>query len=534
MRPQSLVIEAAFLIALIAPLSIAADNNAMTQRLGSGVTISIPDIGKPASGVTYQWPLELTDDQQTPVSPLSLVFEADMPGHGHGLPEPPVVEPGSVAGSFLVKNIRFNMGGDWRIRVWVGSTQGQEPAIFNIRVGPAPTFEHDGLLSQAEKALIKTLTLDAISPMAPDPTNHFSNNAVAIRLGERMFFDTGLSGSGNVACATCHQPEKSFTDGLPVSRGSAELTRNAPGLLGVRHNHWFYWDGRRDSLWAQALTPLETRGEMDGTRTDVVRHVVNSEKYGKEFLVLTGQTVTFSSRQRFPLGAGPFAPERAGRDSWQAMTAIDRERVNTAFADVGKLLAAYQETLSFTSTPFDSFAQGLAEASDTENRQLTEAQYSGLKLYLDAGRTHCLRCHNGPLLTNQGFHAIGSQTSFIDLGRQLGLDAARVDPFNCTGAYSDSRSDCRLSQLIGIDAGAFAGAFKVPTLRNLTQTAPYFHDGRYANLEQVIEFYRHPPGPENGNHELPPLDLTDDEAQDLIAFLKSLSASEHNHSSIAR
>jgi cytochrome c peroxidase len=180
-------------------------------------------------------------------------------------------------------------------------------------------------------------------------------------------------------------------------------------------------------------------------------------------------------------------------------------------------------------------AAARSESPAPDSAELTAAERAGLALFLDAGRTQCLRCHNGPLFTNHGFHRVGTDQPagggrLPDFGRFLGLQAALIDPFNCLGAFSDAPPEqCREIQFVRRDhLDAETGKFKTPTLRGLGRTAPYMHDGRFASLAEVIDHYRAPPpnaasGPNGfGGHELLPLVLSDAEASALVQFLLSL------------
>ncbi|MEM7678023.1 MAG: hypothetical protein AAF449_18680, partial [Myxococcota bacterium] len=138
----------------------------------------------------------------------------------------------------------------------------------------------------------------------------------------------------------------------------------------------------------------------------------------------------------------------------------------------------------------------------------------------------CLRCHNGPRLTNGGFHNIGTGTlqgEGLDFGRIFGIRSLLMDEFNCRGPYSDASPDaCRgLRFLNQRDDVHLEGAFKVPSLRLVSRTAPYFHDGRFETLEAVVRFYNSPKMVADGV-ELEPLGLTDTEVAALVAFLEVL------------
>jgi cytochrome c peroxidase len=209
------------------------------------------------------------------------------------------------------------------------------------------------------------------------------------------------------------------------------------------------------------------------------------------------------------------------------MSAADRFAIDTAFANVGKAIEAYERLLDPAPSRFDRWVEGLrGGGTHAADARLDEEEIEGLRLFIDAGRSLCLRCHNGPLLTNHFFHDIGTARGdgrLPDFGRFLGLQAVLMDPFNCLGRYSDAAPrEC--SELRFIDkrhAEQEMGKFKTPTLRGLPRTAPYMHDGRFATLEEVIEHYRSPPvGPDP--LEITPLELEDEEVGALVSFLQSL------------
>jgi len=179
-------------------------------------------------------------------------------------------------------------------------------------------------------------------------------------------------------------------------------------------------------------------------------------------------------------------------------------------------------------------SEALPELFSVAAADLTSDEQAGLRLFIDGKKTQCLRCHNGPLFTNQSFHDIGTGrlSGIPDLGRYVGLQSLRMDVFKCLGVYSDAPPKAceSLRFLDSRQEGHLVGAFRTPTLRGLTRTAPYFHDGSLEHLTAVIEYYRSPPlEPPN---ELTPLDLDEDEARQLVAFLGTLSGghtAEENH-----
>jgi cytochrome c peroxidase len=109
--------------------------------------------------------------------------------------------------------------------------------------------------TDASKATLRSLWIESLPPLEADPSNRVADNDDAVIMGNRLFFDTRMSASGGISCATCHQPDLEFTDGLSRGRGIGESKRNTRSIVGVAHSPWFYWDGRRDSLWSQALSP---------------------------------------------------------------------------------------------------------------------------------------------------------------------------------------------------------------------------------------------------------------------------------------
>ncbi len=113
----------------------------------------------------------------------------------------------------------------------------------------------------------------AARPAPPDLTNRFSNHPGAAHLGRFLFFDTRFSANGKVSCATCHDPALGFADGRSLAVGLEPLERHTPSLWNTAYQRWFFWDGRRDSLWAQSLDPIEDRREMALPRQQLVQHL---------------------------------------------------------------------------------------------------------------------------------------------------------------------------------------------------------------------------------------------------------------------
>ena len=423
------------------------------------------------------------------------------------------------------------------------------PPAATARAAAAPS----GDWSASELARLRSLSLDALPPVPPAPSTRVADDLDAARLGHRLFFEPALSSNGRVACASCHVPALFFTDGLPVSTGIGPTQRNSPTVVASAYSPWQYWDGRRDSAWAQALAPFESAAEMNLTRLEVVRRVAADPEAGALYRKVFGAAALpdFQGRHAaLPQRAGPFGDPGA-RDAWARIDPADREAIDRAFANLGKALAAYQRRLVPGPGRFDRYVRSLtaspeqipvgartrpaesgAESGPEPEAILDARERLGLRLFIDAARTQCLRCHNGPLFTNQGFHRIGTEYTrdgMIEFGRFLGVQAALVDPFNCLGAFSDAEpGECRELRFLRRDhIDAEVGKFKTPTLRGLRVTAPYMHDGRLASLRAVVDHYREPPPnpPDAANrHELLPLELSPEESEALAAFLASLGS----------
>lgn len=412
-----------------------------------------------------------------------------------------------------------------------GAGDGLDPSATTARGSASPEPRGPDGWSESERSLLRSLSIDALPGVPKDPSNRIADDPDAARLGQLLFFDARLSSNGKVSCATCHEPERFFTDGRPVSQGVGATSRNAPTVVGSAYVPWLFWDGRRDSLWAQALAPFESSAEMNVSRVEVVRHVARDPVTSKLYRQVFGRAPLEGDPGRLPPRASPFG-DPATQDAWARLNPADHEAIDRAFADIGKALAAYQRRLVPGPGRFDRYVRSLETSAPPAgpDDSLSALERQGLSLFLDSGRTQCLRCHNGPLFTNQAFHRIGTDFmpgGFPEFGRFLGIQAALVDQFNCLGPYSDAKpEECRELRFLRRDhIDAETGKFKTPTLRGLSQTAPYMHDGRMATLEAVVEHYRNPP-PRAADpamaHELLPLTLSDEEARALVAFLHTL------------
>ena len=392
--------------------------------------------------------------------------------------------------------------------------------VFLLTAGQPALSEE---FTEAEKAIIQSLSLDQLPAKPTSHSNRFADDPRAQQFGAQLFFEKGLSLNGEVACSSCHHPEKSFTDGLSTSDTESGKGRNAPSVIGSAWQRWFYWDGRKDSLWSQAMSPIETPNEMGSNRLAAVRYIAEHPGYKSQYEKIFGPLPDIALSDKQPDSAGPY-DNKQSREIWSKFSPELKQTINSAFVNIGKALEAYQRTLVYEPTSFDLFARELT-ASSTEY-SLNAVELAGLQLFINDGKTQCLQCHNGPLFTNGGFHNVGSgvfKGDHLDFGRMIGLQAVTRDEFNCLGKYSDADADdCSSLRFLNPSPQIpVKGAFKTPSLRNLTHTGPYFHDGRFTSLKEVIEFYNDPPA--NGTHELQPMSLTGDEIDQLVKFLTTLS-----------
>lgn len=374
-----------------------------------------------------------------------------------------------------------------------------------------------------EIALIQSLSLSQLPALAASPDNHVADDARAVILGQHLFFDTRLSANGAVSCATCHQPELMFTDGLPLAIGLDIGTFNTPSLVGLAHSPWFYWDGRKDSQWAQALAPIEASIEHGYSRVELTHLLATDPTYHSLYTDLFGELPTI---ENLPASGSPQGDDLQ-QEHWSQLNDDQRLAVSRVFSNAGKALAAYQRQLQPGSSRFDAYADSLdATAGGAASSVLNGTEIAGLRLFI--GKAQCVSCHNGPLLTNHEFHNTGilpAAGELSSMGRYDGIRTARLDPFNCLGAFSDA-TPAQCSELrFARDTNDLVGAHKTPTLRNVTLTAPYMHSGRLGSLSDVLQHYNEAPVSMLSHNEAKPLGLRSVELRQLEAFLQTLTAS---------
>ncbi|TGV16614.1 c-type cytochrome [Mesorhizobium sp. M8A.F.Ca.ET.173.01.1.1] len=374
--------------------------------------------------------------------------------------------------------------------------------------------------SDAEKKTIASLALNTLPALKPDTTNRFADVPAAAALGSTLFFDVGMSRDGTVSCSTCHKIDRQFQDDLPQAVAVGRTNRRTMPLAGVARDPWFFWDGRRDSLWAQALTPLENPLEQAGNRTAYAHYM--KARFGERYERIFGPLPDFSG---VPLNASPLGSDTE-KAAWNAMSDAQRDAINSVYANIGKAIAAFERSIEPAPTRFDRFALDLATGAEPKgDAAFSREEILGLKLFI--GKANCVTCHNGPRFTDNGFHNTGVPPVAglpADRGRVEAVAQVEADPFNCFGAYRDGEaSACGELRFMVKDAPELVRAYKTPSLRGAATRPPYMHAGQFSSLDEVVAHYAKAAPSVEGVSEVHPLELSDRERAALVAFLKTLS-----------
>ncbi|MGO4513489.1 cytochrome-c peroxidase [Bradyrhizobium sp. 2TAF36] len=360
-----------------------------------------------------------------------------------------------------------------------------------LQPGKAPALPRPGPLaaprSSDEVGFPASLTEDAIPPGSPI-------TSASVALGEQLFFDRRLSDDGTVACATCHDPVRAFTDGRPRSVGIRGRIgqRNAPTILNTLYNSTQFWDGRVHTLEQQAALPITNPFEM-GTPSiaEAVSRIADDTAYQAAFNQAYGRGVNE--------------------------------------ADMLRAIASYERTLTSFDSPFDRFIAG-------EPTAISDMAKHGWDLFNTKGR--CNLCHaltsitrDTTVFTDNQFHNIGIGILHHDVaslaqqaerelvhGKQLDIDIAAIE-----GEMSV------LGRFLVTKRKSDIGAFKTPGLRNVLITGPYFHDGSMQTLWDALDHYNHGDGTSDPwlDNDIEPLALTELEIDELVAFLASLTSAPY-------
>lgn len=315
-----------------------------------------------------------------------------------------------------------------------------------------------------------------------------------IALGEKLFFDGRLSADGRVACSTCHDPARAFTDGKPVSIGIEGHAgqRNAPTILNALYNKSQFWDGRVETLEEQAALPIVNPNEMGQPSLDAaVGKIVEDAEYRQAFQQAFG---------REPNGA-----------------------------DLVRAIASYERTQISFDSPFDHFIAGEKNAIDDSARR-------GWELFNKKGR--CNKCHaldekqrDVTTFTDHEFHNIGigmRRHDVVSLARQAEqfIGSGHLETVDRAAINAEMSA---LGRFLITEKEADIAAFKTPNIRNVLVTAPYFHDGSQETLWDVIDHYNKGDGSDNPylDEDIQPLALMEQEIDDLVAFLASLTSRQY-------
>lgn len=312
-----------------------------------------------------------------------------------------------------------------------------------------------------------------LSPLPPVKTPRDNPlTAEKIELGKKLFFDRRLSGDGTTSCATCHDPEKGFTDGQEISLSypTTRNLRNAPTLLNIAYAKYLFWDGRVGSLEDQAIFPIMSPFEMNQNIDFVVEEIRIVPEYRDAIRKIFGRDVDIKS--------------------------------------ITYAIASFERTLISRDAPLDLYLMGNKEA-------LSEKAKRGLDIFLDKGQ--CGKCHFGPYLSDQKFYAL-----FVPENPRYENDPR----FIVTRRYVAKINNYKAYKYVKEDLGRYFKtarksdfrAFKTPTLREVALTAPYMHNGVFKTLDEVIEFFNKGGG--EGNRVLKPLELNGEEKAALKAFLE--------------
>jgi cytochrome c peroxidase len=378
----------------------------------------------------------------------------------------------------------------------------------------------------------------------PDPSNQYADDRDAAVLGQQLFFDARYSQNGMLSCATCHDPNAGFQDprsntslGLQFTgRSSSTLYNVGYGSARAGSTDWQFWDGRKDSLWSQALGPPESSVEMGGTRSKLA--LLLYDKYRSSYRALFGDMPVLRDAAGNALvseSAHPAMPGQAANADTQAWDALPddlKTGITQVYVNFGKAMEAYERLLVSRESRFDAFYAEIAGGAN-RSKQLDAQEAAGLQVFIGDGK--CISCHLGPNFTDWKFHNIGvaqegDNVPDTDNGREDALPLVVSDPFNCASTWSDrpDKSGCAVNSIDTSPAGTkpYAGAFKTPGLRSVSQTAPYFHTGSEASLDDVVGHYNEG-GDGTGfagvvDANITELHLTDDEKAALVAFLKTL------------
>jgi cytochrome c peroxidase len=406
-------------------------------------------------------------------------------------------------------------------------------------------------------------TIHSLSPLPAlpvDTTNKYSDSPAAALLGQKLFFEPGLSGpiqtgtpaegqlgaigeSGKIACRNCHMPESRWlfdirsNNGGPIPNatalGSLWMTRNVSSVVNtvfyvhpVTKAHWRENDGYSDSEWFDAQSEPEGPPVQNGSRLQLA-HVI-FDHYRADYNDAFPEWPLdpgLADYTRFPATGSPYTDSA----NWNGLSSGDKEIVNRVLVNYGKAMEAYLRKLVSRDAPFDRWVAG-------DRHAISDDAKKGLKLFL--GKAQCIQCHYTPLFSDDDFHVIGLKIDTTlsphadpnEIGRAFN-QALICDPsvaggdFSVNGHFSDDPTTARDGDFCSRSIPQ--GLWRTKGLRQVAETAPYFRSGQAATLDDVIDFYDRGGDPAGtflgGPKEIRPLHLSRPEKAWLKAFLQTLT-----------
>lgn len=333
----------------------------------------------------------------------------------------------------------------------------------------------------------------ALSSLGPVPIPSDNKQTPAkIELGKMLFFDSRIGGDASVSCADCHAPKQGWGFNDPLSRGYPGVIhwRNSQTVINSAYLGKLFWTGSAKSLENQAPSAALGAVSGNGERDMVEARLAFIPEYVKRFNEVFG-------------------------DDWP--------KVN----NVWRAMAAFERTLIVNDTPFDKYMNG-------DKSALSEQQIRGLALF--EGKANCIECHNGPLLTDEKYYNLGLERAEEWSDNGMAQVTFRYEQL-AKGVTEN------LYRKIKDDAGLYyrtkqkrdMGKFRTPPLRYTAYTAPFMHNGKFFDFDEVVDFYNEGGGSNEFTDGtlasaktpiLKPLNLSDEEKEDLVAFLESLSGEE--------
>ena len=398
----------------------------------------------------------------------------------------PTPRPGAGGGELVVPSTGQAVDTSQAVDVVRAEVRGGEA---DAKTATPPDFLHqhpDESLIDDEPYDLAAVAPAGLSQAASSVPDYNPMTVGKLSLGKQLFYDQRVSLDATVSCASCHDPARGWTDNKKASIGIGDQVgaRNSPTVLNTILGKSMFWDGRSPHLEGQAQGPIQNKIEMgDQSYRRIVERLRAIPDYRDQFRRVFGTNVTLDG--------------------------------------ISKAIACFERTALSGDSAYDQYTLG--DDEEAAFAKLTFAQKRGMLLFgltLREGdpdargidpklrkRANCTTCHLGDNFTDERFHNLG-----------VGFDAS-------TGRYADLGR--WVVTAVGTKSKADRGAFKTPTLRDATRTAPYMHDGSEPTLEAVVDFYdrggiRNPAL----DRDMAPLNLADGEKADLVAFLRALTGRE--------